>query len=408
MTDLLTRFKKQYDTQSDHGCDWLKHEQEKAFQQFVAIGLPTRKTENWKYTSIDTLKRIQFDGEAQPSQAHKHEVVIKDGQLFLPEALPDGVEMSGLFPALIEDPTLVSQPDDSEAFALLNLALLQGGIVIRVKKGVQLDTPIEVNVRHSENALSHHIHLVYVLEEGAKASIIENYQSDVVVPYFHNVRVDIIAQDEANCRYYRILNEASQAVHFSSTQARLYKHALLESHAYSFGGALSRATMAVELKAPEANCSLNGLYVLGDKQHIANYTSQHHQTDHAASRETYKGIVGGAGTAVFNGNIRVEKGAQKTNASLENKNILLSKKATVNTKPQLEIFADDVKCAHGTTVGQLDDKALFYLRTRGIPLNEARELLVHAFAGDLLEKIDNDVLKETLLNHLNDKLRKVA
>lgn len=408
MTDLLTQFKTQFETQSHHALDWLKAEQGIAFQHFLSLGLPTRKTENWKYTSIAPLNKMQFRGQAELQSPEQHMVTIKDGCLIPPETLPQGVELIDIFSALQADPSLFTQPDDKEAFALLNAALLEGGFLLRVNRDVVLEQPLEVNITHSSNTSSHHLHLIYLIEEGAKAGIIESYETEGDVTYFHNVRTDMVVREGASCEYFRLLNEANQAVHFSNTQISLYKQACLSSHAYSFGGALSRSTLAVDLKAEDANCTLNGLYVLGDNQHIANYTSQHHQTPHAYSDETYKGIIGGSGKAVFNGNIRVEKGAQKTNASLQNKNILLSKKASVDTKPQLEIFADDVKCAHGTTVGQLDDKALFYLRSRGIPLNEARELLVHAFAGDLLEKIDNHVLKTKLLNHLNDKLRKVA
>lgn len=404
----MTHFKAQFDSQSYHAHAWLTDWQKEAFHVAVKQGLPTRKSENWKYTSLERLKKTTFDGVAVTGIADKEAIIVQDGKVTTPEAIPEGVVICDLFTALKKEDPFLKKPGFDNFFATLNLALLEGGVFIHVGKGVSLRSPIEVRIQHSDNSLSHHLQNVYLIEEEANASIIETYHSEVEASYFHNVVSTITVKESAVFHYYKIVNEAHNAFHIGNTSFDLSEHAKAYSHVYSFGGALSRSEVSVNLNEKGADCYLNGIYVVGDTEQVASYTTQNHLSPHANSTENYKGIVGGSASAVFNGNIHVEKDAQKTNASLENKNILLSSKASVDTKPQLEIFADDVKCAHGTTVGQLDDKAVFYLRSRGIPLSEARELLVHAFAGDILDKIPDEELKQSLQQTLNDKLRKVA
>jgi len=408
MSGLRELLSQSYDALATTPVATLKDKQAEAFASSQRMGFPTRKDERWKYTSVESLLSTHFDGKPQALTDNVQTITVHDGALYLPADLPQGVTVSSTLSALEKEPELLKESLGVDAFAALNLALLDGGVCIRVAKGVQCDKPIEVVYSHSDSALTHHLRNLYVIEEGANASIIETFASEVEASYFHNINTEISLGQQAQLEHFTTLDEGENAYHIGLINLYQARDSKARLHSYNYGAKLSRLEVNVALTESGADAELYGLYVLGGRMHAANYTCLNHQSAHATSNEVYKGIISDSASAVFNGNIMVANDAQKTNASLSNKNILLSPSASVDTKPQLEIFADDVKCAHGTTVGQLDDKAIFYLQSRGISELDAKQMLVKAFASDVIDNVSDDELKQRFNQLFEEKLRKVA
>jgi len=275
---------------------------------------------------------------------------------------------------------------EKDAFTALNTAFMADGGFIYIPPAVVIDRVLHmifISTAKKEPCVTYPRNLV-VVGNGSQASIVESYVSLDRGVYFTNAVTEIVAGNSSVIDFYKIQRESEEAFHVDTLRVVQERDSNFSSHSISLGGSMVRNNVNVMLNGEGAECALNGLYVTKARQHVDNHTAIDHAKAHCNSRELYKGILDDRSTGVFNGRILVRKGAQKTNAKQTNKNLLLSREALVNTKPELEIFADDVKCTHGATIGQLDEEAMFYLRSRGIDEASARVLLTYAFANDLL------------------------
>jgi len=327
-------------------------------------------------------------------------------------AVPPGVRVVSIAAALAAgDEALESHLAryaryDGNAFVALNTAFLSDGALIEIPRGVRAEEPIHVlflTVPGGEPGVSHPRCMI-LAGRGSQATVVEEYSSLDEGSYFTNEVTEIVTEEGAVVEHVKLQLESPEAFHVGTVQGIQERNSVFNSHNLSFGGSLVRNDVNSVLNAEGAECVLNGLFVAGARQHVDNHTALDHAKPHCNSRELYKGILDGDATGVFNGKILVRKDAQKTNAIQSNKNLLLSKNAVVNTKPQLEIYADDVRCTHGATVGQLDAEALFYMQSRGIPRTAARDLLTYAFAADILDRMTVTGLRGRLEEILYRKL----
>jgi Fe-S cluster assembly protein SufD len=288
----------------------------------------------------------------------------------------------------------------------LNTAFAEDGALIEIPRGLVVEEPIHllfVSTPGTEPAVSHPRNLILAGRE-SQATIIEAYVGLGDGVYFTNAVSEIVTAEGAVIDHYKLQGESEKAFHVATVQGLQERSSSLNSHNLSFGAALTRNDVNSVLDAEGAECTLNGLFVVAGRQHVDNHTTLDHAKPHCNSHELYKGILDGQAVGVFNGKIMVRKEAQKTNAIQSNKNLLLSEGAVINTKPQLEIYADDVRCTHGATVGQLDRDALFYMQTRGIAREAARDLLTYAFAGDLFDRVNVATVRNRLDEALYSKL----
>ena len=388
----------------------------RALERFAALGMPTTRLERWRFTNVASIASTAFalaqpaDRAAATADAAPHGVdaaglLFVNGRYVAPAsdvaALPDGVEVISLADALaadaggtraaIEKHLASSAGIDDEAFTALNTALLHDGAVVRVPPNTVVEQPIQLLFVTSPPAggepVMTHPRVLIVAGENAQVRIVESYGGGGESPYLTNAVTEVIAGPNAVIDHYKLVRESAAAYHIASMHVRLARAANFSSQAVTLGGAIVRNEVQALLDGEGVECTLNGLYLASDRQLVDNRTTMHHAKPHCSSHELYKGILDGHAHAVFNGKIIVAIDAQKTDAKQTNKALLLSEDAQINTKPELEIFADDVKCTHGATVGQLDSEALFYLRARGLGLEQARRVLIHAFASDLLSRI---------------------
>ncbi len=381
-----------------------------AIGRFAELGFPSSRLEDWKYTNVSPIARVPFAlaspgtgrlttadvGNYTFSEAECCQLVFVDGK-YSPElsslqAVPRGTRVKNLAAALEADQDLI-EPGlarianfDRNAFTALNTAFIADGAFVYVPAGVVLKETVHLLFLSSGDGgptVSHPRNLI-VLEAGSQATVVESYVGLTEGVYFTNAVTEISAAKNALLDHYKLQRESGSAFHVSDLQARQDRGSVLSTHSISLGGALVRNDVGIVLNGEGAESTLNGLYVTKGSQHVDNCTLIDHAKPNCNSREFYKGILDDQSTGVFSGRIVVRPDAQKTNAKQTNKNLLLSENALVNTKPQLEIFADDVKCTHGATIGRLNDDELFYMRSRGIPLASARTLLTYAFASDVL------------------------
>ena len=410
----------------------LKLLRQKAMEHFGRLGFPTTRMEDWRFTSVAPIATRPYAlgalAEVTTDQIVRFLIpelpgpllVFVNGRLSVSlsetGALPPGVAVQWLGDALATgldtaEPCLVSLGTEGEQpFSALNTAFLQDGAVIRIDDGVVLKDPVHVVFISTApgEAVVTHPRVLLLVGDNSQVSVIESYAGLRDAGYFTNAVTQIEAGAGSVVHHCKILRESLQSYHVAGMQARLARNAVVTSNSITLGGALVRNDIGVVLDGEGAECTLNGLYLAGGKQHIDNHTTIDHASPHCASHELYKGILDGDGRAVFNGKIIVRLDAQKTDAKQSNKALLLSERAQVNTKPQLEIFADDVKCAHGATVGQLDEDALFYLRARGLGREEARRILIQAFATDVLNRVRHKPIQMELGRALLDRLPTIA
>jgi Fe-S cluster assembly protein SufD len=371
---------------------------EDARQRFSELGYPTTHDEDWRFTSVARISRSSFvPGAPVYNRPAKN--------------LPAGVRICSLAEALLTEPDLVEShlarhaSYQNNAFVALNTANFADGMFVSIAKGAVIEEPIQLLVESSSNGrstVSHPRNLI-VAGENSQATIIETYTGSGDQPYFTNPVTELVAGDHAVIDHYKLETESMRAYHVATLQVAVGRGANFRSHSVSFGGALVRNDVNAIL-AEGCECTLNGLYLVSGDQHIDNHTSIDHAKPNAASHELYKGILDGQSSAVFNGKILVRKDAQKTDAKQTNKNLVLSEEAVIDTKPELQIHANDVRCTHGATIGQLDREAMFYLQSRGIGLADARNLLIYAFARDIIDRIKVAPLREELERTLLEKL----
>ncbi len=381
-----------------------------ALERFAQLGFPTTRLEDWKYTDVAPLAksplrlaresgvRITASQIAPLALATATQLVFVDGR-FAPAlssrgALPRGVTVRDLASALAEDAARVAPhlaryaACDTGAFTALNTAFIQDGAFIHLGKGAVADEVIHLLfVATGSTPSIAHPRTLIVADEGSRVSVAETYAGLGSAAYCTNAVTEIALGPGAHVAHYLLQQEGAGAFHIATVQAHQSADSELHSHVVSLGGALARTDVNTVLDARGASCVLDGLYLAGDRQHVDHHTTIDHVRPHCSSRELYKGILDGHATGVFNGKVYVREDAQKSDAGQVNKNLLLSDSAIINTKPQLEIFADDVKCSHGATIGRLDEDALFFLRARGIGADEARRLLIHAFASEVVGRV---------------------
>lgn len=392
---------------------------------FAEKGVPGRKWEDYKYINPEGILKKGFAGRTElmrtitPHDVAEmvvapgaHTLVMVNG-IYSPELsklrdLPEGVTVENLANASSDEiekhygqyATIVSDP-----FVAFNTALAADGVFIHIAKDTQLQFPIHlVHITSNEVASVIQSRSLIVLERGAQAEIVETFESIGPVKYFLNSVTEISVGENARLDHYRVQVEGETAHQLNTSQASVSASALYNNYTYTFGGAFIRNNTNIVMAQPTAEAHMYGLYLLHANQVCDNHTVVDHRVPNCLSNELYKGVITDKATAVFNGKIFVRPDAQKTNAYQTNKNVLLSDDATVNTKPQLEIYADDVKCSHGTSTGRLDENALFYLRARGISEESARRLLIRAFADEVTEKVKIDALQVYIAKRIDERL----
>ncbi|MFH1573144.1 MAG: Fe-S cluster assembly protein SufD [Acidobacteriota bacterium] len=393
-----------------HSPEWLRVLRRSAMQRFTDLGFPTTRDEEWRYTNVSPIARapLRLGGAERNglsarslgaylySEVPSCNLVFVNGR-FSKELssrceLPAGVEATSLAEALLAYPDRAerllscSLADCSDAFRALNTAFLSDGAFVHVPDRTILDTVIHIvyaSIARDEAIMSHPRNLILVGRE-SQARIVETYVGLGDGQYLTNALSEITAGENSTVEHYKLQRESEQAFHIATLETRQSPNSSLVSHAISLGGSLVRSNIQVILDGEGAQSTLNGLYVTRGVQHMDNRTLVDHARAHCSSRQNYKGILDDRSSAAFGGKIVVRQDAQKTDARQSNRNLVLSKDALVDTKPQLEIYADDVKCTHGATIGKLDDEALFYLRSRGISRDSARTMPTYAFASEII------------------------
>ncbi|MCP4406293.1 MAG: Fe-S cluster assembly protein SufD [Gammaproteobacteria bacterium] len=412
------------------GVAWLRQVRERAFESFRRSGFPGARHEDWKYTNIRPIERHAFRlaaqtcvglveddlGDALLAHLDTHRLVFVNGrytpQLSKPGRLPEGVSLSSIAETINETPQLLESflaryaDPAANGFSALNTAFMGDGALIRLQSGAVVDKPIHllyVSTAQGEPTVFHNRNLL-LAGQGSQATVIEGYVSLGDSTYLNNAITEILLEDQASIEHYKLQQESLKAYHVATLQVQQARDSRFTSHSISIGGALVRNDINSVLNAEGAECHLNGLYIVNGRQHVDYHTLVDHRQPHGISREFYKGVLAGRSRAVFNGQVYVHQDAQKTDAVQSNKNLLLSPDAEVDTKPQLEIYADDVKCSHGATVGQLDEQMLFYLRSRGIEEDLARGMLTYGFAHDIVERMGIAPLRSRVEDILLKKL----
>ena len=390
----------------------------RAIGRFAELGFPTMQQEAWRFTNVGPLARMSFRRALGPAPVDRAALapylyadelavaVFVDGyfspQLSRLEGLPDGVSVGSLASAIASGHPAVEAhlgrhaAFEEQAFVALNTAFFADGPFVHVPRGVVVERPLLllfVGTGGAEPTAAYPRTLL-VAEEASQLTVIESYASaGAGEPTFTCPVTELVAGPAAVVDHYRVQQERTDGFHVALQQYRCERGAQLSSHSLSTGGGLVRNDVRAVLAGEGVDAILNGLYLVRGRQHVDNHMWVEHAAPHCSSHELYKGILEGRSRAVFNGLIHVHEGAQKTDAKQTNRNLLLSKEALVNTNPQLVIFADDVKCTHGSTVGQLDTEAVFYLRSRGIGEEAARSLLIYSFARDVTDRIRYEPLR---------------
>ncbi|MDZ7735273.1 MAG: Fe-S cluster assembly protein SufD [Gammaproteobacteria bacterium] len=410
--------------------DPLRDERKAALERFAATGLPTRKVEAWKYTDVRPIAKRSFDN-LQPAPAVDdeqikelrfgnldcHELIFINGrfnaELSRLDELASGIRVRSMAAALAEQSSGIEDrlgrclKENLHAFTDLNTAFMQDGAVIEIDHGVNTDKPIVLLYLDSatEVPTASHPRTLVTLGQGAGATLVESFigLDDTSENLTNNV-TEIELADNSRLDHYKIVQGGLKGFHVGSINVRQGRDSHYESHSLALSGNLTRTDINTRLEAEGATAILNGLYMIGGRQHVDHHTRIDHLVPHTNSEENYRGVLDDNARAVFNGKVYVHRDAQKTDAQQSNANLLLSKTAEVDTKPELEIYADDVKCSHGATVGQLDETALFYLRSRAIDEATARSLLTFAFASEVIGRIRLKPIRERLEHIVLGKL----
>ncbi|MDZ4712655.1 MAG: Fe-S cluster assembly protein SufD [bacterium] len=428
---LLEDFKKLEANLNGESKNYFHKIRQDAIASFIELGFPVKKLEEWKYTNVNNILKHDFktSESAGTSGITREEIkeVLFDEKVNLlvfvngsfDEDLSDiitdnkncfiGSFMKGrvLHNDIIEKHFSKYAEYKKSSLTALNTAFAADGLFIYLKKNETIEEPVHViNISDSrkESFLSQPRNL-FVLEEGASIKIAYDYISVGEEHSFTNSVTEIVLGENSNIHHYKIQNENSKAYFIGTTQVMQEKNSMFSDTTISWGGAITRNNLNSVFNGSNTECHFYGLYLLSGKQHVDNHTLADHAMPHCYSNELYKGIINDSATGVFNGKIMVREDAQKTNAYQSNGNILLSEDATIYSKPQLEIFADDVKCSHGATTGQLNENEMFYLQSRGIGREQARIILLNAFAGDVLDSVKIKGLRDKLQIMLESKLK---
>ena len=394
---------------------WVQTLRDQAMLRFSDLGFPVnrRGNEEWKYTNVGPLARVSFRPAAARAklqrtelerhslgESAKHRLVFVDGtyveELSSVAALPAGVSVVNFEEAMASSPTLLREhlaqhaSGEADAFVALNTAFIHHGAFVHIPDGIRVDEPVLLlflSTARDEDTVSHPRVLVITGKE-SEATLIESYASLADARHFVNAVAEVVVGQNSTLRYYTIQQQSEQAFHVTNTQAVLGRDASLSSVNVDLGGGLVRHNLNVLMGAEGARCTLNGLYMTTRSQHVDNQVIIDHAKGHTTAKELYKGILDGKSRTVFHGSIIVREGARKVDADQSDKNLLLSDQAEADTKPAFWIYCDDVKCTHGASCGQIDEEALFYMRSRGIGEREARGFLVQGFVSEIIDSIE--------------------
>jgi Fe-S cluster assembly protein SufD len=399
---------------------------EAAFARFTASGFPTTRLEEWKHTNVAPIAQTPFvrpeaadvsRDAADPflfSADLPHRVVLVNGRwspsLSAVAELPAGVTVRSLREALVNPTTTlrgrIANTPAQMPFVDLNTAMFEDGVVIDVAPKAVIDDPLHIvclTVPGTQPAMICP-RIIVVAGERSQISLVESYGGVADGVTLTNAVTQVDVGVQANVDHVKFQREQRSTFHMAATFARVDRGGRFTSHAVTLGGKIARNDIIATLAGEGAECTLDGLYVADGDSLVDTHTTIDHAMPHQPSHELYKGILSGRARAVFNGKIIVRQDAQKTNAKQTNKALLLTDESQINTKPQLEIFADDVKCTHGAAIGQLDEDALFYMQARGIAEADARNLLIHAFAGEVLDGVREEPVREQAMRLLEEKL----
>ncbi len=428
----LAAFKTFAGNGAGRGPAWLKQMREGAIARFAELGFPTMKQEEWRFTSVAPIAELPFTlphatRARLPSRASLDalalgagpRVVLVDGH-YAPElstatAGTAGVRAGGLAAALETDTgcELVqahlarhARWQDS-AFAALNTAFLADGAFVHVPAGVVLDRPLEVvflSAGRDDGPTVSHPRCLFVVERGAQAAIVETYAGAADEVYWTNAVTEIVVGEGARVELYRVQREGPNSFQVATTHSRQERDSYMGLHVVTLGAALARHDITAVLDGPGAELILNGLYLLGGAQHADHHTVIDHAQPHCASHEFFNGVLAERAHGVFNGRIVVRPGAQRTDSKQTNNNLLLSTEARADSQPQLEIYADDVKCTHGSTVGPIDQTQLYYLRSRGLSLEAARGILTYGFGAEILDRMRDPDVRDRLDRLVRERL----
>ena len=401
---------------------WARKLRDRAIARFGELGIPTTRNEDWHFTSAAPIVEASFSALRSASGAVRPDELAPfrfgqpgwptlvfvngryDASLSSVARLPQGLTLVPLAEAWSSHEELLERhlgkiaPADDQTFTALNAAFAYDGALVVVGKEMEIEEPVHLVFVTDSNAAKGAMHprILIVAERHSKATVIESWVTTGEANYFTNVVTEVDVADGATLNHLRIQRESPRAFHVATVQARQGRDSHFLSFSFATGAALSRTNVYTTLAGEGCGATLNGLYMLDSEQHCDHQTRIEHAQPNCFSREVYKGILDGDSHGVFNGKVYVHPIAQKTDGKQTNNTLLLSERARMDTKPQLEIFADDVKCTHGATVGRLDETSLFYMKSRGINARTARELLTYAFAADVLETIEVAPIREGL------------
>lgn len=408
--------------------EWLTGLRHSAFEAFRNEGFPTLRHEDWKYTDVRPITKRLFTnfGAAQDFDREYvktvgfhdpacHELVFTNGHYSEPLstllALPDAVVLQSLGKAINDNNKIVADclnrsVSGKNGFVSLNTAFIANGTFLYVPDNASIEQPVNLLflANRQEQPFAAHLRNVIVLGKNARATVIETYSGAQDAEYFTNSMTEVHVGEGAILEHYKLQQESLRSYHVAYMHVHQSRDSQVESHSISLGGALVRNDIDSQLAEQGAHITLNGLYLASGRQHVDNHTCINHLKPNTGSKEFYRGVLDGHARGVFNGRVIVHKDAQKTDAHQSNSNLLLSDDAEVDTKPELEIYADDVKCSHGATVGQLDDAMLFYLRSRAIDEETARSLLTFAFADEIIRHIRLAAVRKRLESIVVGKL----
>ena len=420
--DAVEHYLSEYQRLHGDNADWLNEHRNSALDTFNQQGFPSTRHEAWKYTDVRGLLKHRFvvadpaakelDGtkldSVRFSELDCHELVFINGHYSAAHStvneFDNGIVMTSLSCAdealreEVQQQLGAHSTMEKHGFAALNNAFVTDGAVIQVPANIEVEKPIHlVFFTDSEDSalISHPRNLVH-LGANARATVIESYAGANGRDYCTNTISEVSTAEGAHLEHYKLQHEGDSAFHIGYFHASCDKDSRVESHSISLGGLLVRNDIDAKLVGKGSYIGMNGLYLTNDKQHVDNHTRVDHQVPNTSSDEVYRGVLNGKSRAVFNGKVVVHKDAQQTDANQSNANLLLSNDAEIDTKPELEIYADDVKCSHGATVGQLDENMLFYLRSRAVDESTARSLLTFAFADEVIKRIKFAPVRERL------------
>jgi Fe-S cluster assembly protein SufD len=416
-----------------HNLAWLRKLRQEGFARFSETGFPTTRNEDWRFTNPNAIAQTPFhlakNGHSLPSQNDLRafripgvgcQLVFVDGR-FAPGLsstgeLPRGVTVGSLAAELARNPGAIEKhlgrylDLQRDAFGALNTAFLEDGAYVQVAKGVVLENPVAilfVSTEHDSPTVNHPRNLI-VAEENSQATIVEDYVSLGAGQALCNTVTELVAGDHSVVSHYMIEREHTGAFNVSTLRIQQGRAADVSSHSVLLGGALVRNNVHPVLAGEGGECLINGLFIGNGRQHLDNYMLVEHASPHCGSRQFYNGILDGRAHGVFHGRIIVHKDAQKTDAKQTNRNLLLSDTAQIDTKPQLEIYADDVKCTHGATIGQMEENSLFYLRSRGIDEMAARKMLLVAFASECMDRMKEGPVRTHVEKLIHDHAFRLA